>query len=29
LFFRGSEAVPFGASIRPVRELTGYLLGAA
>jgi nitronate monooxygenase len=27
LFFRGSEAVPFGASIRPVRELTEFLLG--
>jgi nitronate monooxygenase len=28
LFFRGSEPVPFGASIRPVRELTDYLLAA-
>jgi nitronate monooxygenase len=26
LFFRGSEPVPFGAAIRPVRDLTGYLL---
>jgi nitronate monooxygenase len=26
LFFRGSESVPFGASVRPVRELTDYLL---
>jgi nitronate monooxygenase len=26
LFFRGSEPVPFGAAIRPVRELTSYLL---
>jgi nitronate monooxygenase len=26
LFFRGSEPVPFGAEIRPVRELVGYLL---
>jgi nitronate monooxygenase len=26
LFFRGSEPVPFGAAIRPVRELVGYLL---
>ena len=26
LFFRGSEPVPFGAAIRPVRELAGYLL---
>jgi nitronate monooxygenase len=26
LFFRGSEAVPFGAEIRPVRELVNYLL---
>jgi nitronate monooxygenase len=25
LFFRGSEPVPFGAEIRPVRELVGYL----
>jgi len=28
LFFRGSEAVPFGGRIRPVRELNAYLLGA-
>ena len=27
LFFRGSEPVPFGADIRPVRELVDYLLG--
>jgi nitronate monooxygenase len=27
LFFRGSEPVPFGAEIRPVRELVSYLLG--
>ena len=26
LFFRGSEAVPFGAEIRPVRALVDYLL---
>ena len=26
LFFRGSEAVPFGAAIRPVRDLIGYLM---
>jgi nitronate monooxygenase len=26
LFFRGSEPVPFGTEIRPVRELAGYLL---
>jgi nitronate monooxygenase len=26
LFFRGSEPVPFGAEIRPARELVGYLL---
>lgn len=26
LFFRGSEAVPFGAAIRPVKELIGYLM---
>ena len=26
LFFRGSEPVPFGAQIRPVRELVEYLL---
>ena len=28
LFFRGSESVPFGGEIRPVRELTEHLLGA-
>lgn len=28
LFFRGSESVPFGARIGPVRELTEHLLGA-
>jgi nitronate monooxygenase len=28
LFFRGSESVPFGTRIRPVRELTAHLLGA-
>jgi nitronate monooxygenase len=28
LFFRGSEPVPFGGEIRPVRDLAGYLLGA-
>jgi nitronate monooxygenase len=28
LFFRGSERVPFGAEIRPVAELTSYLLAA-
>ncbi len=28
LFFRGSEPVPFGAAIRPVRELADYLLAA-
>jgi nitronate monooxygenase len=27
LFFRGSEPVPFGTEIRPVRELVSYLLG--
>ncbi|HEX6297493.1 MAG TPA: nitronate monooxygenase family protein [Burkholderiales bacterium] len=27
LFFRGSETVPFGAEIRPVKDLLGYLLG--
>jgi nitronate monooxygenase len=27
LFFRGSEAVPFGAEIRPVRDLVSHLLG--
>jgi len=27
LFFRGSEGVPFGTKIRPVRDLVGYLLG--
>ncbi len=26
LFFRGTEALPFGAAIRPVRELLDYLL---
>jgi nitronate monooxygenase len=29
LFFRGSESVPFGAAIRPVRELVDLLLGRA
>jgi nitronate monooxygenase len=28
LFFRGSEAVPFGGEIRPVRDLLAYLEGA-
>ena len=28
LFFRGSEAVPFGGEIRPVRDLVAHLLGA-
>ena len=28
LFFRGSEAVPFGGQIRPVHELAEHLLGA-
>ncbi len=28
LFFRGSESLPFGSQIRPVRELIEYLLGA-
>lgn len=28
LFFRGSEPVPFGSSIRPVRELIAHLLGS-
>ena len=28
LFFRGSEPVPFGAEIRPVRDLTEFLLAA-
>lgn len=28
LFFRGSEPVPFGAAIRPVRDLVDYLLAA-
>ena len=28
LFFRGSEPVPFGAEIRPVRDLTEHLLAA-
>lgn len=27
LFFRGSESMPFGADIRPVRDLVGHLLG--
>jgi nitronate monooxygenase len=27
LFFRGSEPVPFGAEVRPVRALVDYLLG--
>jgi len=27
LFFRGSEPLPFGAEVRPVRELVSYLLG--
>jgi nitronate monooxygenase len=27
LFFRGSESLPFGAAIRPVRELFDHLLG--
>jgi nitronate monooxygenase len=26
LFFRGSESVPFGSAIRPVRELIEYML---
>ena len=26
LFFRGSESLPFGAAIRPVRQLVHYLL---
>lgn len=29
LFFRGAEPVPFGGEIRPVRDLTRYLLGAS
>ena len=29
LFFRGSESVPFGSAIRPVRELVDLLLGRA
>ncbi len=29
LFFRGSEPVPFGAQIRPVRDLVEHLLGPA
>ena len=28
LFFRGSESVPFGGEIRPVRDLAAHLLGA-
>lgn len=27
LFFRGSESVPFGDEIRPVKDLVRYLLG--
>jgi len=26
LFFRGSEPVPFGSEIRPVKDLVRYLL---
>jgi nitronate monooxygenase len=26
LFFRGSESVPFGGEIRPVRDLAAHLL---
>ena len=29
LFFRGSESLPFGAVIRPVRELLEYLLNGS
>ena len=29
LFFRGSEALPFGSAIRPVRDLIDYLLTGA
>lgn len=29
LFFRGSESLPFGRAIRPVRELIDYILGGA
>jgi len=29
LFFRGSEALPFGSAIRPVSELIDYLLTGA
>jgi nitronate monooxygenase len=29
LFFRGSESLPFGAAIRPVADLMGYLLTGA
>ena len=29
LFFRGSEALPFGDAIRPVAELLDYFLGVA
>ncbi|MFO1425411.1 MAG: nitronate monooxygenase family protein [Steroidobacteraceae bacterium] len=29
LFFRGSESLPFGSAIRPVRELVDYLLTGA
>jgi nitronate monooxygenase len=28
LFFRGSESLPFGSQIRPVRDLIAYLMGA-
>jgi nitronate monooxygenase len=28
LFFRGSEPLPFGSQIRPVRELIAYLMGS-
>jgi nitronate monooxygenase len=27
LFFRGSEALPFGGQTRPVRELVAHLIG--
>jgi nitronate monooxygenase len=29
LFFRGASALPFGADIRPVRDLIDYMLGSA
>ena len=29
LFFRGSECVPFGAEIRPVRDLAEHLLAGS